>query len=148
MKIETKKLRASFVIENSIIIPFFTIIIVILMTLCLYLHDSSIIKNALVQSIVILEKSCADDAELQKEKEQELKKRAEEYILEKTVLLQSTKIVFTISDRQIKAEGYAQFKLTQILKAGEMVHFKEQMDKTSPPDYIRKLRAVKKAADL
>lgn len=141
-----KKLKASFTVENSIIIPLFTLIIVILITLCLYLHDSSIVKNALVQSIVILEKSSLEST--QKQTEQQLKEQVEEYILEKTVLLQSVKITFTISDNQIIAESYAQFKLTQVLKINNAVHFKEQMYKNYPPDYIRKLRELRKAAHL
>ena len=50
------RVRASFTLENVFLIPLFTMIIVFLMGAGLYLHDNIIIKNALIQGTVILEK--------------------------------------------------------------------------------------------
>ena len=51
------RVRASFTLENVFLIPLFTMIIVFLMGAGLYLHDNIIIKNALIQGTVILEKN-------------------------------------------------------------------------------------------
>ena len=50
------RVRASFTLENVFLIPLFTMIIVFLMGAGMYLHDNIIIKNALIQGTVILEK--------------------------------------------------------------------------------------------
>ena len=55
-------MRASFTLENAFLIPLFTMIIVFLMGAGLYLHDNIIIKNALIQGTVILEKNILKEA--------------------------------------------------------------------------------------
>lgn len=42
------RLKASFVVENAFIAPLFTLIIVALMSLCLYIRDSLIINNGIL----------------------------------------------------------------------------------------------------
>ena len=56
------RVRASFTLENVFLIPLFTMIIVFLMGAGLYLHDNIIIKNALIQGTVILEKNILKEA--------------------------------------------------------------------------------------
>ena len=55
-------MRASFTLENVFLIPLFTMIIVFLMGAGMYLHDNIIIKNALIQGTVILEKNILKEA--------------------------------------------------------------------------------------
>ena len=56
------RVRASFTLENVFLIPLFTMIIVFLRGAGLYLHDNIIIKNALIQGTVILEKNILKEA--------------------------------------------------------------------------------------
>lgn len=55
------RLRASFTVENSVIIPVFTLIIVTLILFALEWHDSQIIKKAEFQMAIKTEQEQLDD---------------------------------------------------------------------------------------
>ena len=116
------RVRASFTLENVFLIPLFTMIIVFLMGAGMYLHDNIIIKNALIQGTVILEKN----------------------ILEKAVMLENVNISFHVTGEEIEAECSARFQLTFVPGLGENICRKEKLKRSYPPDDIRRLRAVKK----
>ena len=48
-------LKASYTVENSIIIPIFAMIIVVMINLALYLHDCIIVSNAQIRAAIHIE---------------------------------------------------------------------------------------------
>lgn len=49
------RLKASFTVENAFIVPFFTIIIVLMIKIAMTLHDTAIIQNAELQAAMTLD---------------------------------------------------------------------------------------------
>ena len=138
------RVRASFTLENVFLIPLFTMIIVFLMGAGLYLHDNIIIKNALIQGTVILEKNILKEAGEEQTGKQQLCGQMQSYILEKAVMLENVNISFHVTGEEIEAECSARFQLTFVPGLGENICRKEKLKRSYPPDDIRRLRAVKK----
>lgn len=138
------RVRASFTLENVFLIPLFTMIIVFLMGAGLYLHDNIIIKNALIQGTVILEKNILKEAGEEQTGKQQLCGQMQSYILEKTVMLENVNISFHVTGEEIEAECSARFQLTFVPGLGKNICRKEKLKRSYPPDDIRRLRAVKK----
>ena len=97
------RVRASFTLENVFLIPLFTMIIVFLMGAGLYLHDNIIIKNALIQGTVILEKNILKEAGEEQTGKQQLCGQMQSYILEKAVMLENVNISFHVTGEEIEA---------------------------------------------
>ena len=138
------RVRASFTLENVFLIPLFTMIIVFLMGAGLYLHDNIIIKNALIQGTVILEKNILKEAGEEQTGKQQLCGQMQSYILEKAVMLENVNISFHVTGEEIEAECSARFQLTFVPGLGKNICRKEKLKRSYPPDDIRRLRAVKK----
>ena len=138
------RVRASFTLENVFLIPLFTMIIVFLMGAGLYLHDNIIIKNALIQGTVILEKNILKEAGEEQTGKQQLCGQMQSYILEKAVMLENVNISFHVMGEEIEAECSARFQLTFVPGLGKNICRKEKLKRSYPPDDIRRLRAVKK----
>ena len=132
------RVRASFTLENAFLIPLFTMIIVFLMAAGLYLHDNIIIKNALIQGTVILEKNILKETGEEQTGKQQLCGQIQSYISEKAVMLENVNVSFHVTGEEIEAECSARFQLTFVPGLGENICRKEK------PDDIRRLRAVKK----
>lgn len=137
------RVRASFTLENVFLIPLFTMIIIILMGAGLYLHDNIIIKNALIQGTVILEKNILKEAG-EEQTGKQLCGQMQSYILEKAVMLENVNISFHVTGEEIEAECSARFQLTFVPGLGKNICRKEKLKRSYPPDDIRRLRAVKK----
>ena len=89
------RLKASFTVENSIIIPLFTIIIVALCLLTFVLHDHVIIKNACFQSAIILNgqpNELVDRNQSKSESMKQMNLKAQDYIDAKTILAQNVSV--------------------------------------------------------
>ena len=138
------RVRASFTLENVFLIPLFTMIIVFLMGAGMYLHDNIIIKNALIQGTVILEKNILKEAGEEQTGKQQNCGQMQSYILEKAVMLENVNISFHVTGEEIEAECSARFQLTFVPGLGENICRKEKLKRSYPPDDIRRLRAVKK----
>ncbi len=150
------RVRASFTLENAVLIPLFTLIIVFLIGAGLYLHDNMIMKNALTQGAVILEKDILktdvleNDAsensisaiEKSRTQKQQLNGQVQSYISEKAVLLKNVSVLFAVTDKEITAEGKAVFQLSFVPGLEKNIYRKETLKRSYPPDYIRRLRAA------
>jgi hypothetical protein len=82
------RLRASFTVENSVIIPVFTLIIVTLILFALECHDSQIIKNAEFQMAIKTEQEQLDN-----------NSDEFEYVLENTADYIKEKTFFGVSEK-------------------------------------------------
>ena len=117
------RLRASFVVENVIIAPLFTLIIVALMSLCLYIRDSLIIENGiLIASMKV---------------EQEVRKSGADSNADN----KTANIIGAV-------EAYIR-DIIVVMKDIDAERIKNKMDKSRitdnyPPDFIRMVNVVKK----
>lgn len=139
------RVRASFTIENTVVIPVFTIIIVFLAVLLLYLHDSAVVKNALIQSAVKAEKEVLDKSSSDtKSVLSQLSSQAEAYIEEKTAAVTSVHVNIKVSGTSIITECEGCFSLGSILMEVGDFRKEEQIKRSYPPAYIRTIRAAQK----
>lgn len=121
------RLKASFVVENAIIAPLFTLIVAALMSLCLYIRDSLIIENG------ILIASMKAEQEVRKKDEKDNSKDNK---------------AIDIEDVVEAAHDYIQDNIV-VIKGIDKVQIKNEMDKKRildnyPPDFIRMINVVKK----
>lgn len=139
------RIRASFTIENSVIIPVFTFIIVSLIAFLLYLHDCVVVKNALLQSAIQTEKTILEDHTVNMEAiVLQTERQVKSYIQEKTVSITNISMTIRVSENSIVAECEGQFQLISFMKNIGKIHKKEEIQRSYPPDYIRKVRAIQK----
>lgn len=75
-------LRASYTVENSVIIPMFTIIVITIMTVCFNIHDEIMVENIQSQVAVQSELENMDSG-----KKYMLEERAKKYLGVRTILL-------------------------------------------------------------
>ncbi len=130
------RIRASFTLENSVIIPVFTFIIMALITLAIYFHDINVIKNALFQITVQAEKiSDSNDMQI-------IQMQAEEYLKEKTIAVKVSDVRLEVTESKITAVSRGQFLLAGMLKGAGDINRNFQIKRSYPPDYIRKFRAL------
>lgn len=121
------RLKASFVVENAIIAPLFTLIIVALMSICLYIRDSMIVENGILIASMKAE---------QEIREKEGKDSSSD---NKAVDIES--IIRVTQD-------YIQENVV-VMEGIDTAWIKNEMDKKPikanyPPDFIRMVNAVKK----
>ena len=74
-------LRASYTVENSVIIPMFTIIVITIMTVCFNIHDEIMVENIQSQVAVQSELENMDSG-----KKYMLEERAKKYLGVRTIL--------------------------------------------------------------
>lgn len=130
------RIRASFTLENSVIIPVFTFIIIALIMAAIYLHDINVIKNALFQITVQAEKIT------ESEDMQIIQKQTEEYLKVKTIAVKVSDVRLEITESKIMAICRGKFLLEGMLKGAGDIDRNFQIIKSYPPDYIRKFRAL------
>lgn len=121
------RLKASFVVENAIIVPLFTLIIVAIMSICLYIRDSMIVENGILIASM--------------KAEQEIRKKdgKDSGADNKAV---------NIEDIIGIAQDYIQENVV-VMKGIDTAQIKNEMDKKTitynyPPEFIRMVNAVKK----
>jgi len=118
------RLKASFVVENAFIAPLFTLIIVALMSLCLYIRDSLIIENGILIASM--------------KYEQEVRKKDK---ITNEVNADSTEVIRA-------AEAYIKDNVV-VMKDINAAWIKKEIDKNPikgnyPPDFIRVVNVAKK----
>lgn len=139
------RIRASFTIENSVIIPVFTFIIVSLIAFLLYLHDCVVVKNVLLQSAIQTEKTILEDHTVNMEAMVlQTERQVKSYIQEKTVSITNISMTIRVSENSIVAECEGQFQWISFMKNIGKIYKKEEIQRSYPPDYIRKVRAIQK----
>lgn len=121
------RLKASFVVENAIIAPLFTLIIVALMSLCLYVRDSLIIENGILIASM--------------KAEQEVRKKDEKDSSTDNKTIDTEGIIESAHD-------YIQDNVV-VINGIDKIKIKNEMDKKRiadnyPPDFIRMINVVKK----
>lgn len=105
------RLKASFTVENSVIIPLFTIIVVLMIRMTFYLHDEVVLRNAEFQAAIMLEQEEMGLTELQRKN---IIQNTSDYIKLKSLL--------NIADRLSVEQDLSQ---------------KEIIKSNSQPDFIR-----------
>lgn len=139
------RLRASFTVENSVIIPIFTLIIVSLIVLMLYLHDCVVVKNALFQSAIKTEKTILQDDTINMESViLQTERQVKYYIQEKAAAITDVSVTIRVNDASVVAECEGRFSLAGIIKNIGKIHKAEEIQRSYPPDYIRRVRAIQK----
>lgn len=133
------RIRASFTIENAVIIPIFTWIVVSLIALSLYLHDCVVIKDALFQGAVVLEKAGDNAVQVR-----EVQERVQDYIYGKAAAVGRPQVILEVTDTEIRAECRTVFLLAGVLKNNSQIHKTERVKTSYPPDYIRKIRSAER----
>lgn len=121
------RLKASFVVENAVIAPLFTLIIVALMSLCLYIRDSLIVKNGILI------------ASMKAEQEVRKKDGTDNSVDNKAVCME---------DVISSAQDYIQDNIV-VMKNIDTAQIKNEMKKKRiadnyPPDFIRMVNVIKK----
>lgn len=112
------RLRASFTVENSIIIPVFTCIIVVMILFALKLHDELILKNAEFRMAVKTEQGQLDSSS---DEYRRVLENASDYVKEKTF--------YSISNKDIIAED---------------INKKTYVKDNRQPEFIRMVNAAQK----
>jgi len=136
--VKNKKLKASYTVENSFIMPLFIIVIVVLLYLCFYIHDAVILKNSALKLAIRAER-CEEDWE-----RAELRQEGIDYIKEKTICTQNTNVVIENNKGNIKVTctGYFSSSLKWMNLAG-LLNQSATVNKSNPDDFIRMINAVK-----
>jgi hypothetical protein len=134
------RLRASFTVENAVIIPVFTIILLMLMSFIFYLHDMVIVKNALFQTDIQAEQ--AYKTEDSTAAVTEIQKQISGYLKDKTLFLTDITVAAEETNGRINSECRAQNVLSFVPFIGD-ISKKVEIRESYPPDYIRKWRWTK-----
>jgi Flp pilus assembly protein TadG len=134
------RLRASFTVENAVIIPVFTIILLLLMSFTFYLHDLVLVKNALFQTDILAEqayKKGESTASVLK-----IQRQTSAYLKDKTMFLTDISISAKENNGKTTSECKARNVLSNISFVGD-INKSVVIQESYPPDYIRKVRAAK-----
>lgn len=116
------RIKASFTVENSIIIPLFTVIIALIIKMTFFMHDEVILRNAEFQAAIMLEQ--------------------EDKILTK---IQKRNIIQNTSDYiELKSVFYSK----DILSVEQDLTQKEIVKSNFQPDFIRKINAALKLKEV
>jgi len=136
--LKIKKLKASYTVENSFIMPLFIIIIVLLLYVCFYIHDVVILKNSALK-LAIRAESCEEDWQ-----RAELRQEGIDYIKEKTICTQNTNVIIENNKENIKVtcSGYFSSALKWMSQTG-LLNQSATVNKSSPDNFIRMINAVK-----
>jgi hypothetical protein len=135
------RIKASYTIENSVIIPVFTLIIVSLMGLLFYLHDTVIIKNATFQTAMRLEQQVGEVSETERSKMQE---NTKDYIKEKTIFATDISVVLKEENKESYCVGKATFTTIGLLLDANRIEKCVSVKDNNPPDFIRLVNATEK----
>lgn len=138
--LQIKRVRASYTIENSYLLPMFTIIIIILIMITFYFHDMAIIKNVLVQTAANAEQH----GELSEEEIENLCKVSAAEIKNRTVFTKKIKVNLENDKNKYTAGCTAEFMGAGVVKVLKKIEKNQKISICYPPDFIRKVRAVEK----
>lgn len=143
------RLKGSYTVENAVIIPMFTIIIVALAALDFYMHDTVISKCTMLQMAVRLEFETEEaegwnsrDAGLR----ESLRQRGSEYLKTKSIARTDSEVLIEDEKRYVQAScsGCTSGILAGLQTEGAM-QIKSRVDKNSPDEFIRLISAIRNA---
>lgn len=131
------KLKASFTVENSVIIPLFVMIVVLLLYCGFLIHDSVVIKATMLKIWTEAESS-------EEVKVDNLVTMGEDYIKAKCICVKSVHL-----DIQESQSGYVftcEFYTTR-LSTNHFLQYEKEYDKNRPSAFIRKINAAERIFD-
>ena len=135
---KNQRLKASYTVENSFIMPLFIIIIVLLLYVCFYIHDAVILKNSALKLAIRAERSEEDWQRA------ELRQEGIDYIREKTIFTKNINVIIENNKGNIKVSctGYFSSALKWMNQTG-LLNQSATVNKNRPEDFIRIMNAVK-----
>lgn len=136
----TGRLRASYTIENSYIIPMFTMIIIILIAVTFYFHDMAVIKNILIQ-VDIQAEQCTQMTEKDIER---LCNEAQADIKKRTIFTRDIRVEINNENSEWSAKCSAVFMAAGVIRETGKIEKQEKVKKYYQPEFIRKINAVEK----
>mgnify|MGYP007084811635 CR=1 FL=1 len=131
------RLRASYTIENSVIIPLFTIIMVVLVSLCFYLHDSVILKNTVFQTALKYE-----SLQEQKQDSMVLQQSVSDYLTDKTLLLHDIRVELSSNNGSYVVNAQAQVRHLSFMKDMALLNREAEVKAQKSADFIRLVEAA------
>jgi len=136
--VRNKRLKASYTVENSFIMPLFIIVIVLLLYVCFYIHDAVILKNSALKLAIRVE---SNEEDWQRA---ELRQEGIDYIREKTICTQNTNVIIENNKGNIKVSctGYFSSALKWMNQTG-LLNQSATVNKNKPENFIRIINAVK-----
>lgn len=133
------RLKASFTVENSFIMPLLVIIIVAILYLCFFLHDSVILKNTALK-IAMRAEFCQEEQQIS-----QIQAQGENYLKEKTICMYGIHITIEREGKSIKVNCSGNFfSLIQWEDQEKMYDKNAAVYKNRPYDFIRKVNAIQK----
>jgi len=134
---KNQRLKASYTVENSFIMPLFIIIIVLLLYVCFYIHDAVILKNSALKLAIRAERSEEDWQRA------ELRQEGIDYIREKTIFTKNINVIIENNKGNIKVSctGYFSSALKWMNQTG-LLNQSATVNKSKPEEFIRIINAV------
>jgi len=134
---KNQRLKASYTVENSFIMPLFIIIIVLLLYVCFYIHDAVILKNSALKLAIRAERSEEDWQRA------ELRQEGIDYIREKTICTKNINVIIDNNKGNIKVSctGYFSSALKWMNQTG-LLNQSATVNKSKPEEFIRIINAV------
>lgn len=134
------KLKASYTVENSFIMPLFIIVIVLLLYVCFYIHDAVILKNSALK-LAIRAENCQEELQIE-----EIRREGTDYIRAKTICTQNPEVIIDITREKmtVTCTGYFSSALKWMNKNG-LLNQSATVNVHRPDDFIRKINAVENA---
>ncbi|MDO5381939.1 MAG: hypothetical protein Q4F06_04340 [Eubacteriales bacterium] len=137
--IKTKRLKGIYVVENSVIVPLFTLIIVAVISLCCYMHDKVVAGNIMEQ--VCIECSRQDD----KNEQNVIMSKARNYIETKTLFLKNIRVYMSGNTGKETVTCIADCGLTPAFLSIKAFTINKKISYSHPPKLIRITNAIKEA---
>ena len=133
-----KRLKASYTVENSFVMPLFIIVIVLLLYVCFYIHDTVILKNSALK-LAIRAESCEKDWQ-----REELRQEGIDYIKKKTICTQNANVIIEDNKDNIKVTCTGNFSsaLKWMNQTG-LLNQNVTISKSRPANFIRMINAIK-----
>jgi len=134
---KNQRLKASYTVENSFIMPLFIIVIVLLLYVCFYIHDAVILKNSALKLAIRAERSEEDWQRA------ELRQEGIDYIREKTIFTKNINVIIENNKGNIKVSctGYFSSALKWMNQTG-LLNQSATVNKSKPEEFIRIINAV------
>jgi len=133
-----QKLKASFTLENSFIMPLFIIIIVLLLYVCFYVHDAVILKNSALKLAIRAEDVCEQDWAIT-----ELRQAGIDYIKGKTICTQNMNVIIEDNKGEIKVTCTGDFSSgLRLMNQTGLLNQSATVNKSKPDNFIRMINAV------
>ena len=128
-----ERVKASFTVENAVIVPVFTMLILAICSMAVYIHDKIILKEALECCAVELEMSNKiNDTFIEN-----LEEKVSRYVNEKSVFLSGITITITNDDKKISIRGEGRSNLAAMIAADDELEIELKREKNNPSNLIR-----------